>query len=125
MEIQCALQELQNTIIDISAVVTVVDASDRTSYYLVEIRELTLMDDSYVSKLVFDEHDFANFQYQYFGTLCSGLGFLRMLMPDPQISESMLISCGVKNKFVLVQNVMVDQVSREYYIIYVQDIFVA
>jgi hypothetical protein len=46
-------------------------------------------------------------------------------MSDPQISESMLISCGVKNKFVLAQNVMVDQVSRGYYIIYVQDIFVA
>jgi hypothetical protein len=37
----------------------------------------------------------------------------------------MLISCGAENKFVLVQNVMVDQVSRKYYIIYVQDIFVA
>jgi hypothetical protein len=83
------------------------------------------MDDRYVLKLVFDGHDFANFQYQYFGTLCSGLGFLRILMSDPQISESMLISCGVENKFVLVQNVMVDQVSHEYYIIYVQDIFVA
>jgi hypothetical protein len=70
------------------------------------------MDGRYVSKFVFDGHDFANFQYQYFGTLCSGLGFLNILMPDPQISESMLISCGV-------ENVMVDQVSREYYIIYV------
>jgi hypothetical protein len=47
------------------------------------------------------------------------------MMPDPQISESMLISCGVENKFVLVQNVMVDQVSGEYYIIYVEEIFVA
>jgi hypothetical protein len=83
------------------------------------------MDDRYILKLVFDGHDFANFQYQYFGTLCSGLGFLRILMSDPQISESMLISCGVENKFVLVQNVMVDQVLHEYYIIYVQDIFVA
>jgi hypothetical protein len=60
------------------------------------------MDDRYVLTLVFDGHDFANFQYQYFGTLCSGLGFLRILMPDPQISESMLISYGVENKFVLV-----------------------
>jgi hypothetical protein len=83
------------------------------------------MDDRYILKLVFDGHDFANFQYQYFGTLCSGLSFLRILMSDPQISESMLISCGVENKFVLVQNVMVDQVLHEYYIIYVQDIFVA
>jgi hypothetical protein len=47
------------------------------------------------------------------------------MMPDPQISESMLISCGVENKFVLVRNVMVDQVSGEYYIIYVEEIFVA
>jgi hypothetical protein len=53
------------------------------------------------------------------------MGFLHILMSDPQISESMLISCGIENKFVLVQNVMVDQVSRKYYIIYVQDIFVA
>jgi hypothetical protein len=37
----------------------------------------------------------------------------------------MLISRGVDNKFVLVQNVMVDQVSREYYIIYLEEIFVA
>jgi hypothetical protein len=83
------------------------------------------MDDRYVSKLVFDRHDFANFQYQCFSTLCSGLGFLRILMPDTQISESILISCGIKNKFILVQNVIVDQVSHEYYIIYIQDIFVA
>jgi hypothetical protein len=83
------------------------------------------MDDRYDSKLVLNRHDFANSQYQYFGTLCSGLGFLHILMPDPQISESILISCGIKNKFVLVQNVMVDQVSREYYIICVDDIFVA
>jgi hypothetical protein len=60
------------------------------------------MDDRYVSKLVFYGHDFANFQYQYFSTLCSGMSFLRILMLDPQISESMLISCGVDNKFVLV-----------------------
>jgi hypothetical protein len=38
---------------------------------------------------------------------------------------AVLISCGVENKFVLVQNVMVDQVSHEYYVIYVEEIFVA
>jgi hypothetical protein len=43
------------------------------------------------------------------------------MMLNPQITESMLVSCGIKNKFVLVQNVMVDQVSCEYNIIYVQD----
>jgi hypothetical protein len=79
------------------------------------------MDDRYVSKLVFNGHNFAYFQYQDFSTLCSGLGFLRILMSDPQIIESKLILCSIKNKFVLVQNVMVDQVSHEYYIIYVQD----
>jgi hypothetical protein len=57
--------------------------------------------------------------------LCSGLGFLCIMLPDPQISESMLISYGVDNKFVLVQNVIVDQVSHEYYIIYPEEIFVA
>jgi hypothetical protein len=46
-------------------------------------------------------------------------------LSDPQISGSMLISCGVDNKFILVQNVMVDQVSCEYYIIYLEKIFVA
>jgi hypothetical protein len=46
------------------------------------------------------------------------------MAPDPQISESVLISCGIDNKSVLVQNVMVDHVSREYYIIYVEEIFV-
>jgi hypothetical protein len=125
MEIQRALQEPQNTTIDILVVVAVVDASDHTPYYPAHIQELALMDDRYVSRLVFNGHDFANFQYQYFDILCSGLGFLHILLPDPQISESILISCAVENKFVLVQNVMVDQVSREYYIIYVQDIFVA
>jgi hypothetical protein len=69
-------------------------------------------------------HDFAYFQYQYFSTLCSGLGFLHIMTLDPQISESVLISCGIDNKSVLVQNVMVDHVSREYYIIYVEEIFV-
>jgi hypothetical protein len=71
------------------------------------------MDDRYVSNTVFDGHEFAYLQYQYFGTLCSGLAFLRILLSDPQISESMLISCGVDNKFVLAQNVMVDQESCE------------
>jgi hypothetical protein len=63
MKIQCALQEPQNTTVDILAVVSIVDASDCTPYYPTEIRELTLMDDRYVSKLVFDGHYFANFQY--------------------------------------------------------------
>jgi hypothetical protein len=84
------------------------DASYRTLYYPDEIREVTLMDDRYVSKLVFDVHYFAYFQYQYFGTLCSGMGFLRILLSDPQMSEPMFTLCGVDNKFVLVQNVMVD-----------------
>jgi hypothetical protein len=125
IEIQRAMQEPQNSTIDILAVMAAVDASDRTPYYPDEIRELALIDDRYVLKLVFDGHNFANFQYQYFGTLCSGLGFLHILIPDQQFSESMLISCGVENKFVLVQNVMVDQVSREYYVIYVEEIFVS
>jgi hypothetical protein len=47
------------------------------------------------------------------------------MLPDPPTSESMLISCGVNNQFVLVQNVMVDQVSREYYISYLKETFVA
>jgi hypothetical protein len=81
--------------------VAVVDALNHTPCYPTEIRELTLMDDRYVLKLVFDRHDFANFLYQYFSTFYSGLGFLRILMPDPQISESMLISCGVENKLYL------------------------
>jgi hypothetical protein len=83
------------------------------------------MDDRYILKLVFDVHYFAYFQYQYFSILFSSMGFLRILLPDPQISESMLISCGMDNKFVLVQNVMVDQVSCEYYISYLKEIFVA
>jgi hypothetical protein len=53
------------------------------------------------------------------------MGFLRIMLSDPQISESMLISCGMNNKFVLIQNVMVDQVSREYYQIYLEEIFIA
>jgi hypothetical protein len=36
----------------------------------------------------------------------------------------MLISCGVDNKFVPAQNVMVDQESCEFYIIYLEEIFV-
>jgi hypothetical protein len=108
IEIQRALQEPHNTTIDILAVVAAVDTSDRTPYYHDEIWEVTLMDDRYVSNMVFDGHGFAYFQYQYFGTFCSGLTFLRTMLLDPQINESMLISCGVDNKFVLVQNVMVD-----------------
>jgi hypothetical protein len=61
MEIQRAMQEPQDSTIDILAIVAVVDASDHTPYYPNEIREFTLMDDRYVSKLVFDVHDFANF----------------------------------------------------------------
>jgi hypothetical protein len=119
MEIRRAMQEPQNATIDILAVVATMDASDHTPYYPDEIRDVALMDDRYVSKLVFDGHDYAYFQYtSEFGTLCSGLGFLRMMLSDQQISESMLISCGMHNKFILVQNVMVDQVSREHYQMY-------
>jgi hypothetical protein len=125
MEIQRAMQEPQNATVDILAVVAVMDASDRTPYYPDEIREVALMDDRYVSKLVFDGHNYAYFQYSpKFGTLWNGLGFHHIMLPDTQISESMLISCGMDNKFVLVQNVMVDQVSRDYYIIYLEEIFV-
>jgi hypothetical protein len=113
MEIQRALQQPHNATIDILAVVAAVDASDHTPYYPDEIQEVALMDDRYVSNTVFDEHAFAYLHSQYFGNLCSGLTFLRIILPDPQISESMLISCGVDNKFVLTQNVMVDQESCE------------
>jgi hypothetical protein len=61
MEIQRALQEPQNTTVDILAVVAIVDALDRTPYYLAEIQELALMDDRYVLKLVFDGHNLTNF----------------------------------------------------------------
>jgi hypothetical protein len=57
LEIQRALQEPHNTIVDILAVVVAVDASHRTPYYPDEIRKVTLMDDRYVSKMVFDGHD--------------------------------------------------------------------
>jgi hypothetical protein len=66
MEIQCALQEPQNTTVDILTIVAVVDASDRTPYYPAEIWELALMDDRYVLKLVFDGHDFPNFSINIF-----------------------------------------------------------
>jgi hypothetical protein len=52
-------------------------------------------------------------QYQYFGNFWSGLAFVHILLPHPQISESILISCGVDNKFVLAQIVIVDQESCE------------
>jgi hypothetical protein len=55
------LQEPHNSTIDILAVVVAVDALDRTSYYLDEIREVALMDERYVLKLVLDGHDCANF----------------------------------------------------------------
>jgi hypothetical protein len=86
MEIQRDLQQPHNTTINILAVVAAVNASDRTPYYPDEIREVALMDDRYVSNTVFDGHEFA-----YFGTLCSGLAFLCILLSDSQISESMLI----------------------------------
>jgi hypothetical protein len=71
------------------------------------------MDDRHVLNIVFDGHEFPYFQYQYFGTLCSGLAFLHIILLGPQISESMLISYGVDNKFVLAPNVMVNQESCE------------
>jgi hypothetical protein len=114
MEIQHAMQEPQNATVDILAIVSVVDASGRTPYYPDEIQEVALMNDRYVLKLVFNGHNYAYLQYSAeFDTLCSALVFLRIMLPDPQISESMLISYGVDNNFVHVQNVMVDQVSRE------------
>jgi hypothetical protein len=59
MEIQCALQQPHNASIDILAIVAVVDASNCTPYYPDEIREVTLMDDRYVSNTVSDGHEFA------------------------------------------------------------------
>jgi hypothetical protein len=59
MEIQRALQQPHNATVDILAVMATVDASDRTPYYLDEIREVTLMNDRYVSNTVFDGHEFA------------------------------------------------------------------
>jgi hypothetical protein len=56
MEIHRALQEPQDTTVDILDVVAAVDVSDRTPYYPYEIREVALMDDRYASKLVFDVH---------------------------------------------------------------------
>jgi hypothetical protein len=113
MEIQCGLQQPNNGIVDILAVVAIMDASNRTLYFSDEIREAALMDDRYVLPTVFDRHEFAYLQYQYFGNLCSGMAFLHILLLDLEISESMLISCGMDNKFVLAQNVMVDQESCE------------
>jgi hypothetical protein len=113
MEIQRALQQLNNATIDILAVVAAVDASDHTPYFPDEIREVALMDDRYMLPTVFDRHGFAYLRYQYFSNLCSCMAFLRILLSDPQISESMLISCGMDKKFVLAQNVMVDQESCE------------
>jgi hypothetical protein len=113
------LQQPHNATVDILAIVAAMDASDHTMYYPNEIREVALMDDRYVSNMVFEGHGFTYLQYQYFGTLWSGLTFLRILLPlrillsDPQISESLLITCGVGNKFVLEQNIMVDQESCE------------
>jgi hypothetical protein len=61
MEIQRALQQPHNTTVDILAVVAIVDASNHTPYYPDEIREITLMDDRYVSNTMFDGHKFAYF----------------------------------------------------------------
>jgi hypothetical protein len=113
IEIQHALQQPHNITVDILAVVAAVDALNRTLYYPDEIREVALMDDRYVLNMMFDGHEFAYLQYQYFGNLCSGLAFLHILLSDPQISESMLVSCDVDNKFVLAENVMVNQESCE------------
>jgi hypothetical protein len=77
------LLEPHNATVDILVVVAAVDVSDHTLYYPDEIREITLMDDRYVSNMVFDGHEFAYFQYQYFSTLCSGLTFLRIMLSDP------------------------------------------
>jgi hypothetical protein len=107
MEIQRALQQPHNATVDILAVVAVVDALDHTLYFPDEIREVALMDDRYVLPMVFNRHEFAYLQYQYLGNLFSDMAFLGILLSDTQISESMLISCGVDNKFVLAQNVMV------------------
>jgi hypothetical protein len=64
MEIQRALQQPHNTTINILAIVAVVDASDHRPYYPDEIWEVALMDDRYVSNMVFDEHEFTYLQYQ-------------------------------------------------------------
>jgi hypothetical protein len=80
MEIQRALQEPHNATVDILAVV---DASDRTPSYPNEIWEVALMDDRHVLNMVFDGDKFTYFQYQYFGTLFSGMAFLRIMLPDP------------------------------------------
>jgi hypothetical protein len=61
MEIQRAMQEPQDSPVDILVVEAAIDASDRTPYFPNEIQELTLIDDTYVLKLVFDVHDFTNF----------------------------------------------------------------
>jgi hypothetical protein len=55
------MQKPQDSTIDILDVVAAVDALNCTPYYPDEIQELTLMDDRYISKLVFDVQDFTNF----------------------------------------------------------------
>jgi hypothetical protein len=59
MEIQRALRQPHNATVDILAVVATMDASDRTPYYLNEIREVALMDDRYVLNTMLDGHKFA------------------------------------------------------------------
>jgi hypothetical protein len=61
MEIQRAMQEPQDSPVDILVVEAAIDASDRTPHFPDEIQELTLIDDTYVLKLVFNVHDFTNF----------------------------------------------------------------
>jgi hypothetical protein len=61
MEIQRAMQEPQDSPVDILVVEAAIDASDRTPYFPDEIEELTLIDDTYILKLVFNVHDFTNF----------------------------------------------------------------
>jgi hypothetical protein len=41
------------------------------------------MDDRHVLNMVFDGDKFTYFQYQYFGTLFSGMAFLPIMLPDP------------------------------------------
>jgi hypothetical protein len=99
--------------------VTAVDASDHTPYYPDEIREVPLMDDRLASLYTNLHISIINIQF-----FVQRHGLFHILLSGPQISESILISCGVDNKFVLLQNVLLDQVPREYYKTYLKQIFV-
>jgi hypothetical protein len=59
MEIQRALQQPHNATVDILVVVAAMVALDHTPYYPDVTREVALMDDRYVSNMVFDGHEFA------------------------------------------------------------------